>query len=250
MLTPKKFLNNRDILREIHASKASFCSFVDPDHHDYDEIVEKRSQITPKLLAEVRLRLSRPRGKPNVDIETIDPETIVFRLMTDEHVPISDVADGRRKAGVAMRTSFPPYKHYLLKNDGSLVEVCRSHWAGGIENGHFSNEHGKPTRTLALMWMKLVERLGRRGNYSGYSYLEEMQGQALMQLSQVGLQFNEAKSDNPFAFYTTVMNNCFRRVLNLEKKSQSIRDTLLQNAGANPSYTRQSEMKAITSGPA
>ena len=35
----------------------------------------------------------------------------------------------------------------------------------------------------------------------------------------IGLQFNEAKSDNPFAYYTTAaVNNSFTRVLNIEKK--------------------------------
>ena len=62
--------------------------------------------------------------------------------------------------------------------------------------------------------------------------------QAILQLSQIGLQFNEAKSNNPFAYYTAAVNNSFTRVLNLEKRSQNIRDDLLEEAGLNPSHTR------------
>jgi hypothetical protein len=39
---PKKinYLNNKDILKEIHTSKNSYCSFVDPEYHRYDIIID------------------------------------------------------------------------------------------------------------------------------------------------------------------------------------------------------------------
>ena len=93
------------------------------------------------------------------------------------------------------------------------------------------------------MFMKLVERYGHRGNWRGYTYLDEMKNQALLQLSQIGLQFDESRSDtpNPFAYYTAAITNSFTRVLNIEKKNQNIRDDLLTMHGATPSYTRQTE---------
>ena len=89
------------------------------------------------------------------------------------------------------------------------------------------------------MFLKLVERYSHRANWRGYTYVDEMRGQALVQLSQVGLQFNEAKSDNPFAYYTAAVNNSFTRVLNLEKRNQTIRDDILIDSGHLPSYSRQ-----------
>jgi hypothetical protein len=100
---------------------------------------------------------------------------------------------------------------------------------------------GKITATLANMYIKLVERYSQRGNWRGYTYIDEMRGQALLQLTQIGLQFNEAKSDNPFAYYTAAVNNSFTRVLNIEKKNQGIRDDLLEKSGQAPSWTRQLE---------
>ena len=71
----------------------------------------------------------------------------------------------------------------------------------------------------------------------------------LVQLAQIGLQFNEAKSDNPFAYYTATVNNSFTRVLNLEKRNQTIRDDILIEQGHLPSYGRQiqheNELKAM-----
>ena len=69
------------------------------------------------------------------------------------------------------------------------------------------------------------------------------------EIKQIGLQFNEAKSDNPFAYYTATVNNSFTRVLNLEKRNQTIRDDILIEQGHLPSYGRQiqheNELKAM-----
>ena len=62
-----------------------------------------------------------------------------------------------------------------------------------------------------------------------------------MQLSQIGLQFDESKSENPFAYYTAAITNSFTRILNVEKKNQSLRDDILQENGMTPSHTRQIE---------
>jgi hypothetical protein len=77
-----------------------------------------------------------------------------------------------------------------------------------------------------------------------------MRGQALLQLSQIGLQFDESKSQNPFAYYTAAITNSFTRILNIEKKNQNIRDDILEMNGLNPSWTRQNVGKGMgLSGP-
>jgi hypothetical protein len=127
--------------------------------------------------------------------------------------------------------------------------VARSHWQGDLITGEFCVKHGKLTNKLGTMFLKLVERYSHRSNWRGYTYVDEMRGQALVQLSQVGLQFNEAKSDNPFAYYTAAVNNSFTRVLNLEKRNQLIRDDILIEHGHLPSFGRQlaheEEIKAL-----
>ena len=62
-------------------------------------------------------------------------------------------------------------------------------------------------------------------------------------MSQIGLQFDESKSENPFAYYTAAVTNSFTRILNIEKKSQNIRDDLLEEAGLTPSLTRQNSQE-------
>jgi hypothetical protein len=87
--------------------------------------------------------------------------------------------------------------------------------------------------------MKLCERYGTRSNWRGYTYNDEMRSQALMQLSQIGLQFDESKSENPFAYYTAAITNSFTRILIIEKKNQNIRDDIMEQNDLMPSMTRQ-----------
>ena len=142
-----------------------------------------------------------------------------------------------------VRVNFPPFWHYRLDTDGNPSVVGKSHWKGTLETGEFSKSHGQMTEKLALMLMKLVEKYALKGNWRNYSYREEMQGQAVLQLCQVALQFDESKSQNPFAFYTQCAGNSFLRILNIEKKNQELRDDMLIRNNMNPSFTRANRDK-------
>jgi hypothetical protein len=255
-----KYINNKEFLAEIHKSKLTYCAFYEAKYAQHDTIVPTMADITEEVIEAARVRKAhlmtqarkatlRASGAKQSEIKdaVIDPQTIatediVFRVMTSAHIPLDP--DRKRKGkgenSNHTRTPFLPFKHFILV-DGEFKEVLRSHWKGTIEDGHFDMVRGTMTRRLAEMFMILVDRYSRRSNWRSYTYLDEMKSHALLQLSQIGLQFNEAVSDNPFAFYTTTIKNCFTRVLNLEKKNQNIRDDILIMNGASPSYTRQND---------
>jgi hypothetical protein len=257
MPTPAKkqnYLNNKDLLREIHRSKMSFCYIESPEYRQYDLILNDVSEIDSDAITsaqEARAQkiqsegyakamenhdLDDYRNKPKqkdfaVDLDEIPVDSLVFRVMTYEHIPDEP---GRKKNPKTIA------KHYAYQN-GVLKEVARSHWKGDLETGSFSVSHGRITPTLAKMFIKLVERYSHRANWRSYTYLDEMKGLALVQLSEMSLKFNEQMSDNPFGYYTQAVNNSFTQILNLEKRQQSIRDNILVDQGHMPSYTRQLE---------
>ena len=262
-----KYLNNRDLLAQIHASKNTYCSYVTPEDSQYDLIVQNLKKVNASAVAQARKakakRLTQEAWEQakeaglkkikladyTVSPRKIDKTDLVFRVMMFDHIPMDDERKRNPKstADHHSKVNFPPFQHYKFDKKGKLVCVGKSHWIGGMSNGHFSVDHGKMTNQLALMYMKLCERYGTRANWRGYTYNDEMQSQALMQLSQIGLQFDESKSDNPFAYYTAAITNSFTRILNIEKKNQAIRDDLLEFNGMMPSFTRQNENE--TAGP-
>ena len=261
-----KYLNNRDLLAQIHASKNTYCSYIAPEDAQYDLIVPNLKKINANAIAKARKarakrltqegwETAKAAGEKKIRLidftvspRKIDKTDLIFRVMTYDHIPL----DSERKKNPKQvsdhhtKVNFPPFQHYKLDAKGKLKCVGKSHWIGGMSNGTFAKEQGKITNSLAMMFMKLCERYATRANWRGYTYNDEMQSQALMQLSQIGLQFDESKSENPFAYYTAAITNSFTRILNIEKKNQAIRDDLLEMNNMNPSFTRQGENERNT----
>jgi uncharacterized membrane protein YgcG len=260
MTVPKiKYLTNKDILKEIHLSKNTFCSFTNPEYSTYDLIVPSLDKINIRTIAEAKRNRATRLGKQaheaaviaggkklaqkdfEIDYKKISKYDLVFRVMTFTHVPL---APGRKKtkkitADSHEKVNFPPFQHWKFDDSDNLVCVGKSHWKGDLNTGEFDKEHGKMTEQLGRMFIKLCERYATRGNVRGYTYNDEMRGQAILQLTQIGLQFDESKSDNPFAYYTAAVTNSFVRIINIEKRNQNIRDDILEMNGLNPSWTRQ-----------
>jgi hypothetical protein len=254
-----KYLNNRDLLTEIHNSKCSFSSFTKKEYSQHDIILTQLEKINIRTIAEAKrnrakrigletFNRARADGDKKIklsectpDYKTIQKNQLVFRIMTFDHIPL---APGRKKttkttADSHDKVNFPPFQHWKFDDNDDLVCVGKSHWKGTVAKGKFCKDHGRITENLGRMFIKLSERYAQRSNWRGYTYIEEMKGQAILQLSQIGLQFDESKSENPFAYYTAAVTNSFTRILNIEKKNQNIRDDLLEEAGLTPSTTRQ-----------
>jgi hypothetical protein len=269
------YLNNRDLLKQIHLSKNTYCSFLDPvKDHQYDMILPSLSKINQRTVAEARRNRAdriKKETKAIIDPTKIPNSEVVFRISCWEHIPIAPKkipksATKKKKiedifdlelvddedildlivpdpiddtAKKYLRLPFPPFYHYRLDENKQPYLVGKSHWKGNLETGEFCKDHGNMTHILATMFIKLCDRYATRSNWRGYTYNEEMRGAALVQLSQIGLRFDESKSQNPFAYYTATITNSFTHILNSEKKNQNIRDDLLEQHGLTPSWSRQ-----------
>jgi len=125
------YLNNKDMLAEIHKSKNTFSSFTDPEFSEYDIIVSDVSKITSKIVIEAKQnRAKRLSSKDyevkkiennkiklsdcEIDIKSIKKTDLVFRVMTFDHIPDEpgrkknpkSVADGK------IKLNFPPFQHW------------------------------------------------------------------------------------------------------------------------------------------
>jgi hypothetical protein len=283
---PVNYLNNKDILKEIHSSKNTYCKFLKPEDHRYDFIVDMPTESIEKSLEYAfqpeSIQLARETRALRLDIEqeitkgTTDPESIpitdlVFRVMTWDHVPVAPKqprkVDKKKTAKdffefdneqdeifadledpttakeiddmVHVKVNFPPFQHFRIDKTNTFKCIGKSHWEGDLVNGEFNKDHGQITNKLARMYIMMCEKYAMKFNWRGYTYNDEMRNSAILQLTYVGLRFNEAKSANPFAYYTAAITNSFCRVLNTEKRNQNIRDDILEMNGLNPSWTRQ-----------
>ena len=247
------------MLLEIHRSKSSYCVFTKPEYHQYDIILPSVDKINIRTVAVAQRHRAKRIGDLEystrkkagekvkqadceVDYKKIQKLDLVFRIMSFDHIPLNSTRKKNPKSLADHRdkVNFPPFQHWKFNDEDpeKLICVGKSHWKGDLEKGYFDKDAGQITPTLARMMLKLCERYATRGNVRGYTYNDEMKGQAILQLTQIGLQFDESKSDNPFAYFTAAVTNSFVRVINIEKRNQNIRDDILEMNGMNPSYSR------------
>jgi hypothetical protein len=230
VLIPKKinYLNNRDILKEIHLSKNSYCAFSNPEvDHQFDIILPDVDRINQRTIAEAkRNRSERIKKETGVIIDTrkIPVTDLVFRVTTWEHIPlaakkvsknvnkrkriedileleepndIDDVIAPMVTDGVHIKLNFPPFFHYRLNEHRIPYIVGKSHWQGDLDTGHFNRDHGSMTRRLAEMFVKLCERYATRSNWRGYCVDAETQA-----LTQRGwLSYNEITESDVILSY-------------------------------------------------
>jgi predicted peroxiredoxin len=112
------YLNNKDILKEIHKSKNTYCWFAQPSDADYDMIITDGRKITKKDITEAKKNRAERLGKIAHEAATADgtkikldefvvkhtkipEEDLVFRVMTWAHVPMMDVVKTVKKRGKA-----------------------------------------------------------------------------------------------------------------------------------------------------
>lgn len=77
--------------------------------------------------------------------------------------------------------------------------------------------------------MLIANRLARKGNFSGYSFRDEMISDGIENCIMYLHNFNPAKSNNPFAYITLIIWRAYVRRIEKENKHSYIRHKLMVN---------------------
>lgn len=121
--------------------------------------------------------------------------------------------------------------HYV--NNKQLTEAMAK-WVATFEEG-------KPRSPMpdyvGLCLMKMVEKYGRKYRFSGYTYLDEMQSEALLTAVKYAHNFKPEKSNNAFAYFTQIIHNAFIQFINSEKKLANLKFEMVKEL--NPKIGRQ-----------
>ena len=123
-----------------------------------------------------------------------------------------------------------------IRNDVFLIELSKS------------NDKGEMTNGLAMIMMAICEGLMKRPNFRGYSYRDDLEACAIINLTKVWHKFDATKFKNPHAYFTRVAWNAIVQEIKKEKKLQDIRDNIRLANGLLPSFAKQFEDKGIEDG--
>ena len=81
-----KYLNNRDLLAQIHASKNTYCSYVSTEDSQYDIIVPSLKKINPSAIAKARKAKAKDATIAQLKRINLKYHRIIFNLLQFPHV--------------------------------------------------------------------------------------------------------------------------------------------------------------------
>ena len=131
----KNYLSNKDLLKEIHKSKNSYCSYKSSEDSQFDIILPDVQSINEETIIEAQKnRASRfakaayeeaiDRGEKvkqdqfAIDYTTIKKTDLVFRITSFDHIPEEP---GRKKnpkntQDHYAKLNFPPFQHFRFEH--------------------------------------------------------------------------------------------------------------------------------------
>jgi len=123
------------MLAEIHKSKNTFSSYVEPEFADYDIILPSLDKINIRTIAEAKKNRAKKLSQKNyedaklsgqkvkmtdfdIDYKSIAKTDLIFRIMMFDHIPDEP---GRKKnpktvADGKIKLNFPPYQHWKFND--------------------------------------------------------------------------------------------------------------------------------------
>lgn len=96
---------------------------------------------------------------------------------------------------------------------------------------------GKMSEKLGGMFLKLTKKYASKSCWAGYTYNDDMQSEAMIHICRGWLGFDPEKSNNPFAYFTSLIHNAFLQFLKKEKKVSHIKNLLKIESGMSPTWS-------------
>lgn len=123
-------------------------------------------------------------------------------------------------------------KHYVTNKDLVIEimkykETCR--WD---ENGKYIQGSGVVHEKLGLMIMTIAKNFATKPNFSGYTWKNDMVGDAILTCIKYihNFKLDGPRPPNPFAYITTICYNSFINYIKKQKNHSKIKDLCYNNA--------------------
>jgi len=86
-------------------------------------------------------------------------------------------------------------------------------------------ETGVIPEALGEMILAIATNYASKGNFAGYTWKEDMIGEAALTCVKFIKNFNREKSNNPFAYITQICKNAFISYIKKQQKHSQIKET-------------------------
>lgn len=109
--------------------------------------------------------------------------------------------------------------HYIPKKD---FNESITTWINENKNKKSRKDWSEMPSFVAECFMKIAEHYALKGNWRGYTYIDEMKAEARLNCIKYAHNYNPERGD-AFSYFTQYVHNSFLQVLASEKKQASLK---------------------------
>lgn len=111
------------------------------------------------------------------------------------------------------------------------------------------NDTEKPRipRYIGECFLKIATHLSYKPNFVNYMFKEDMISDGIENCVQYIYNFNPEKSQNPFAYFTQIINYAFLRRIQKEKKQMEIKAKIIEKGGYEVVFSEDGDIDGHTS---
>ena len=131
-----------------------------------------------------------------------------------DYTPDESKKKPQSKKPRAKRRTFTDESRYYIEKEEYTAELLAYKASGTC------------SERLGELYKIHVDRYASAANFKGYTYVDEMKGQALLFLMKYS--HNHFNGSNAFSYCTTIIRNAFLQVIAKEKKHSELKDRLIK----------------------
>ena len=120
-------------------------------------------------------------------------------------------------------------EHYV--NNKEFLEAMKAYRKSVNKAKREKKEKPPVTNYIGSCFLKIANHLSYRPNFINYTFRDDMISDGIENCLQYLDNFNPAKSNNPFAYFTQIIYYAFIRRIQKEKKQTTIKQKLILKSG-------------------
>ena len=120
-------------------------------------------------------------------------------------------------------------EHYV--NNKEFLEAMKAYKKSVNKAKREKQEKPPVTDYIGSCFLKIANHLSYRPNFINYTFRDDMISDGIENCLQYLDNFNPAKSNNPFAYFTQIIYYAFIRRIQKEKKQTTIKQKLILKSG-------------------
>ena len=119
-------------------------------------------------------------------------------------------------------------EHYV--NNKEFLEAMKAYRKSVNKSKREKKEKPPVTNYIGSCFLKIATHLSYRPNFINYTFRDDMISDGIENCLQYLDNFNPAKSNNPFAYFTQIIYYAFIRRIQKEKKQTTIKHKLIMDS--------------------